>query len=178
MDGASNFVISKARILAILDKHRIKDYALRTIVVLVDLDVNEKYEEAQAKAKCMILDEVKDHVIPHIAKKNTTREMWQTLTTLYQGSSVQRKMLLENQLRSYQMQKGEEIDPFLLRLQGIRDQLISVGSSLDPKFMVRTALNAVYEEWETFFQSILGRATLPSCGRTCGQLFDRKSSGE
>ena len=84
------------------------------------------------------------------------------LTTLYQGSSVQRKMLLENQLKSYQMQKGEEIDLFLLRLQGIRDQLTSVGSTPDPEFMVRTALNAVSKEWETFVQSILGRATLPS----------------
>ena len=43
----------------------------------------EKYEKAEAKVKCMILEEVKDHVIPHIAEKNTAREMWQTLTTLY-----------------------------------------------------------------------------------------------
>ena len=48
------------------------------------------------------------------------------------------------------MQKGEEIDPFLLRLQGNRDQLTSVGSKPDPEFMVKTALNAVSEEWETF----------------------------
>ena len=37
----------------------------------------------------MILDRVKDHVIPHIAEKNTAREMWQTLNTLYQGSFMQ-----------------------------------------------------------------------------------------
>ena len=28
--------------------------------------------------------------------------------------------------------------------------------------MVRTALNAVSEDWETFVQSILGKVTLPS----------------
>ena len=83
LDGASNFVIWKSKILAILDKHRIKDYALKTVAILVDPNANEKYEEAMAKAKCMILDRVKDHVIPHIAEKNTAREMWQTLTTLY-----------------------------------------------------------------------------------------------
>ena len=59
------------------------------------------------------------------------------------------------------MQKGEEINPFLLRLQGIRDQLTFAGSTLDPEFMVRIALNAVTEDWETFVQSILGRRTLP-----------------
>ena len=71
-------------------------------------------------------------------------------------------MLLENQLRLFQMQKGEEIDPFLIRLQGIRDQLASVGATPDVGFMVRTALNAVTEDWENFFQRILGKATLPS----------------
>jgi len=146
LDEASNFVIWKAKILAILDKHRIKDYALKVVVVLVDANVAKKYEEAQAKAKCMILDGVKDHVVPHIAEKETTRGMCETLTSLYQGSFVQRKMLLENQLRQYQMQKGEEIDPFLFMLQGIRDQLTFVRSTPDPEFMVRTALNAPTED--------------------------------
>lgn len=135
---------------------------MKVVAVLVDVNAVEKYEEAKAKAKCMILDRVKDHVIPHIAEKTIAKEMWDTLTTLYQGSSVQRKMLLENQLRSYQMQKGEEIDPFLLRLQGITNQLTFMGSTPDPEFLVRTTLNAIPEEWETFVQSILHRATLPS----------------
>lgn len=51
LDGASNFVIWKARILAILDKHCIKDYALKVVVVPVDVDPLKKYKEAQAKAK-------------------------------------------------------------------------------------------------------------------------------
>jgi len=48
-----------------------------------------------------------------------------------------------------------------------------VGSTPDPEFMVRTALNAVTKDWETFVQIILGRASLPRW-RRCGQLFDRK----
>ena len=88
LDGASNFFIWKARILAILDKHRVKDYALKTVVVPVDPDTNDKYEEAMAKPKCMILDGVKDHIIPHIVDKNIANEMWRTLTTLNYGSSV------------------------------------------------------------------------------------------
>ena len=49
LDGASNFVIWKARILAVLDEHRIKDHALNTIVVPVDDDPLKYYEEAQEK---------------------------------------------------------------------------------------------------------------------------------
>ena len=60
------------------------------------------------------------------------------------------------------MQKGEQIDTFLGRLKEIRDQLTSIGATLDQELMVRTALNTVSEEWETFVQSILGRANLPN----------------
>jgi len=87
------------------------------MAILIDPAENEKYEDAMVRAKCMILEGVKDHVISHITEKNIAKEMWDTLTTLYQDTSVQWKMLLENQLRSYQMQKGDKIDPFLLRLQ-------------------------------------------------------------
>ena len=103
LDGASNFIIWKARILSVLDRHRIKGFALRTVAIPVDPIDNKRYEDAMVEAKCIILDGVKDHVIPHIAKKNMAKEMWDTLTTLYQGTSVQRKMLLENQMWSYQM---------------------------------------------------------------------------
>ena len=69
------------------------------------------------------------------------------MTMLYQGSFVHRKMLLENQMRMFQMHKGEEIDPFLFRLQTIRDQLIAMAATPDDGFMVRTALNVVPNEW-------------------------------
>ena len=40
--------------------------------------------------------------------------------------------------------------------------LTLVGSTPDPEFKVKIALNAETKDWETFVQSILGRATLPS----------------
>ena len=83
LDGASNFVVWKARILSILDKHRIKGFALRVMAIPIDPVANERYEEAMAKAKCMILDGVKDHVVPHISEKEMTKEMWDTFKTLY-----------------------------------------------------------------------------------------------
>lgn len=46
LDGASNFIIWKARTLTVLDKNLIKDYALKMVVVLVDADPLKKYEEA------------------------------------------------------------------------------------------------------------------------------------
>ena len=63
LDGASNFVVWKVRILSILDKHCIKGFALRVMAIPVDPVANERYKEVMAKAKCIILDGVKDHVV-------------------------------------------------------------------------------------------------------------------
>ena len=60
------------------------------------------------------------------------------------------------------MQNGECIVPFLTRLQDIRDQLETMGSTPSATTMVRLALNAATEEWQVFVHSILGRATLLS----------------
>ena len=85
---ASNFVVWKARILFVLDRNRLKHFALNTIAIPVDPTENEKYQEAMARAKSIILDRVKDHVVPHIAEKEMANEMWEALKKLYQHTSV------------------------------------------------------------------------------------------
>lgn len=154
-------MVWKAKILSILDRHCIKTFTLRIVAIPVDPADNEKYDEAMGKAKCIILDGVKDHVVQHIVEKETTKETWDALKMLYQHTSMQRKMLLENQLLSYQMQKGEQIDHFLGWLKEIRDQLTSIRAKPNQEMLVRTALNAVSEEWDTIIESILGRVNLP-----------------
>ena len=86
--------------------------------------------------------------------------MWDTLKKLQHHISVKRKMLLENQMLSYQKQKGEQIDHLLSRLKEIREQLTSIGAMPYEEMLVRITLNAFSEEWETFVQSILGRENL------------------
>ena len=69
LDGASNFAVWKARILSVLAKNHAKNFALKVIAFPVDPNDNDKYKEAMARAKCIILDGVKDHVVPHITEK-------------------------------------------------------------------------------------------------------------
>ena len=107
------------------------------------------------------MDGIKDHIVPHLAEKKIANEMWKALIFLYEGNSVQRNMLLETHMRSFMMTKGEDMEHFLFRLQSIRDQLTTISAKVEDDVMVRTALNAVTNEWETFVQSILGRADLP-----------------
>lgn len=95
LDGASNYVIWKPRMTFLLDEHALKMYVDNVVVVPMDADPLKKYRAEMDKAKRMILDGVKDHLVCHVASKATAKEMWDALATLYQGSSTHWNMYLE-----------------------------------------------------------------------------------
>lgn len=140
-----------------MDEPNLKTYVDNVVVVPTDPDPLKKYKGEMEKAKRLILDVVRDHVVCHISGKDTSRQMWEVLATLYEGSSKQQNIYMEQKMRSTQMQNGDHIDPFLTRLQEIRDSLEVFGSTPQPIDMVRLALNYVSEEWKVFVQRILGR---------------------
>jgi len=51
LDGASNYVIWKARISCLLDEHDLKRYVDNVVDVLGDVDPIKKYKNEMAKAK-------------------------------------------------------------------------------------------------------------------------------
>ena len=112
-------MIWKARISCLLDEHDLKTYVNSVVVVLTDPDPLKMYKAKTTKAKQLILDGVRDHVVFHFVGKDTSWQMWEALAMLYEGSSKQQNMYLEQKMRSTQMQKGERIDPFLTKLQEI-----------------------------------------------------------
>jgi hypothetical protein len=59
------------------------------------------------------VDGVKDHIIPHLSGKKTTKDMWEVVVKLYQYDNQSRKMLLREKLRSTKMAKGESVVTYL-----------------------------------------------------------------
>ena len=86
LDGASNYVIWKARISCLLDEHNLKTYVDSVVVVPMDPDPLKKYKGQMEKAKRLILDIVRDHIVCHIVSNDTARQMWEALAMLYEGS--------------------------------------------------------------------------------------------
>ena len=89
LEGASNYVIWKTRILVVLEEYDLEAYVKSVVVVPTENDQRKKYKVEQGKAKGLILDGVRDHVVSHLQGKDTTREMWEALSSLYEGSFEQ-----------------------------------------------------------------------------------------
>lgn len=128
LDGSSNFVVWKVCILFLLDAFELKEFAEQGVAAPSDLDKLRLFQRQMAKAKRMILDGLRD-VVPHVAGKNTAKEMWDALVQLYQNSSEIRKMVLKEKLRTVKMLKGESMAAYLTRVKEIRDELTVVGKA-------------------------------------------------
>ena len=95
LDGLSKFSVWKARILIFLEAYNLRDHAEQTLATPIDPDLLRKHKEVVGHAKRLIMDGIKDHILPHIAKKKIANEMWKALNSLYERKFVQRKMPLE-----------------------------------------------------------------------------------
>ena len=94
LDGVANFVPWKSRLVLILEENTLWDEVVNNtttnpIVVLTSIDAQAptSFNKKDIKARRIILDAVKDHVIPHISSKTRAYQMWDVLTSLYQSSN-------------------------------------------------------------------------------------------
>ena len=82
LEGASNYFIWKSRIEFLLDEHDLKALIDSAVVEPLDAVNLRQFKKNMARAKRLILDGVKDYIVPHIAANTTTREMWVGLEKL------------------------------------------------------------------------------------------------
>ena len=82
------------------------------------------------------MDGVKDHLIPHLAEKKTTNEMWVALKGLYEAKNENRKMVLRDKLHGARMVKGESVATYLTRVAQVKDELATVGEVIPDSDLV------------------------------------------
>ena len=80
LDGDTNFSPWKARISLILEENELWDIVHNTTTnpVVVPTDATDKatFMKRDVRARTIILDAVKDHVIPHISANDHAFQMW------------------------------------------------------------------------------------------------------
>ena len=95
LDGETNFGIWKTRTLLLLEEHGLKTYATTTSFVSTDAQQVEAYRKNDAKARCIVMDGVKYHIIPLIAESDTCKKIWYTIIGFYKRSNLNQKMTLK-----------------------------------------------------------------------------------
>ena len=89
-------------------------------------------------------------MIPQVSSRETPKEMFDVLSSLFEGRNINRKMTLRNHLKSVRTQKLETMQSYFSRVAQIRDQLESIGDTVAEAEFVMTTLNGIPRDWEAF----------------------------
>ena len=116
LQGAQNFPTWKERITRILDVSDSEEHIDSTKVAPIDSADLIAWKKIDSRAMLIIMDGVKDHIVPHLSSKKTTIEMWTDLESLCQSKNENRKMVLQERMQSTKMARGEGVVPYLTRL--------------------------------------------------------------
>ena len=77
-DGAINFISSKSRVLILEENDLLKLVNEKVPEQDVEEDMSH-WRKSDARAKRILVDLVRDHLVPQILRKKTTRKMFKTL---------------------------------------------------------------------------------------------------
>jgi hypothetical protein len=99
------------------------------------------HELKDVKSRRIILDVVKDHLIPHISEKKSVREMFVAMTNHFQSNNTNRKMVLREKVKDTKMTRLDTMTCYLTKITQVHDQLATVGEVTLDEELVRMALN-------------------------------------
>lgn len=115
LKGVSNFGIWKSRILLILEENGLMEFMTSVKVIPADVAQLLTYKKEDDKTKRIILDGVKDHIMPHTVEEDMGKKMWEEVCKLYQDSSVNMKLILR---RNFDAQRKTKVKLLCLTLPG------------------------------------------------------------
>ena len=72
-------------------------------------------------AKRIIAYSIKDNLIPQVYSRETPKEMFDALSSLFKGRNINRKMTLRNQLKSLGAKKSETMQSYITIVAQIKD---------------------------------------------------------
>ena len=89
--------------------------------------------------------------------------MWKALTDLFQSKSDQRKLALKDKLKNIKMEKGDSMPKYLTKFFQCKDELGSVGVTVDDEDLVILALLGLPKSWHSYQDSVNGQIGRASC---------------
>jgi hypothetical protein len=159
LDGASNLLSWKVRVTLLLEENDLWDIAKDVVAEPTNLQ-QLAAQKKEVKAKHMIMDAIKDHLIPYISKKKTAMKMFVAL--------VNRKTILQNKLRSIEITISDSVTSYLMRVTQIRDQLATIGEKIADPELVNMALARFPASWQPFVEGICAHENLTNFERLWG----------
>ena len=119
LDGGSNCGPWKPRILLALEECDVKDYVVKEVPIPEEEESQASWRRHDVKARKILMDSVKSHLIFHISKAEMVKDMFDILKNLFKQDSTSRSIALRTQLHTIKMKRSESVDSYFTRVGGI-----------------------------------------------------------
>lgn len=113
-----------------------------------------KFKEYDITIMSLIMDSIRDHLIPYIAKLETSKEMNDSLTSLFTVNNIGQVMSLKNDLHDVRMKNHETVASYFLRISRLGDRLQVIDHVIYEKDIFTTTLNGLPRSWNAFVDDI------------------------
>jgi hypothetical protein len=158
LEWASNFRAWKIRIDLILAKNKVLDIVKGKIMERQfeeekekephNVAVMEKFKDNDINVMSIIVDSVKDHLIPYISHLNSSKKMYDALTNLFSVRNIGQVMSLKNELRDMKMNNDDSITSYFVRISQLRNQLQAIEEIVSENELVNIVLNGLPKAWD------------------------------
>ena len=116
LEGISNFRSWKSRMLMLLNEHDLKDHILRDIPEPEAARDKTKHKKNEAVAMRIIMDSVRDHLVPIISNQDLAKNMYEALRNLFENENPSQIIALKDQLRQCKFNRDDSISTFFVKL--------------------------------------------------------------
>jgi hypothetical protein len=110
----------------------------------------------------IIVDSIKDHLIPYISHLDSSKKMYDALTNLFSVRNIGQVMSLKNELCNMKMNDDDSITSYFVRISQLRDQLQAIEEITSEKELVNIVLNGLPKTWDAFAASMNTRKEYPT----------------
>jgi hypothetical protein len=150
LEGSDDFRAWKYKLMLILEENDLVSFVEKDIKEPKGDEEKYKYKKDLIKAKRIIVDSIKNHLIPHVSALKTPKQMMDALSHLFEGKNINQKMTLRTQLKNVKMQNSETIQSYFTRVSQIKEQLEAIGDLVEEAELMMTTLNGLPNSWESF----------------------------
>ena len=121
----------KYRISLILEENDLDPYINKEVPKPEGDEAKAIHKKNLVKAKRIIADSIKDHLIPHVSSLKTPKEVFDALSKLFEGKNINQQMTLRNQLKNVIIQNSETIQSYFTRVAQIKEQLEEIQENVE-----------------------------------------------
>ena len=95
LDGTSNFGSWKSRVILSLEENDLFKFMNEDVPEPEQDDEKARWKKNDARARRILVDSMKDHLVPNIYEKMTSRKMFISLRKLFQDSNINHALSLK-----------------------------------------------------------------------------------